>query len=136
MQIFIRTLSGKHIALTVGQTRFVNEIKKEIENKEQIPTNLQRLIFSGKQLEDEYTLNEYSISQNATLILTLRLPGGIINANSPSKSSGPVENDHSTATTLLDEGNSPKDLYETPMEQVPLKLKTEHHMQIQHQVPI
>lgn len=105
MQIFVQTLSGKHIVLAVEQTRFVNEIKKEIENREQIPTNLQRLIFSGIQLDDEHTLNDYSINQDSTLTLTLRLRGGIINANTPSEALGPVENDHSTTTTPLAEGN-------------------------------
>ena len=52
MQIFIRTLSGKTILLHVDIEDIIDIIKQKIQDREGILRSQQRLIFSGKQLDN------------------------------------------------------------------------------------
>jgi ubiquitin len=76
IQVHVKTLQGNTITIDVSKEDTIASLKDKIQEKQGIPSDQQRLIFNGKQLEDDKTMNDYNIEDSANIHLVLRLRGG------------------------------------------------------------
>ncbi|CAN0133014.1 unnamed protein product [Ectocarpus sp. 13 AM-2016] len=74
--MFVKTLAGKTHIIRAFPSETVLDIKDKSERAEDIPVDQQRLLYHGKQLEDDLTLRHYNIQNGSTLHRVLRLCGG------------------------------------------------------------
>lgn len=79
MDLFIETLTGTAFELRVSPFETIMSVKAKIQRLEGIPMSQQHLIWRSVELEDDYCLHDYNISDGATLQLVLAMRGGPIN---------------------------------------------------------
>ncbi|KAH9608533.1 hypothetical protein KSS87_010988 [Heliosperma pusillum] len=76
MQIFLKTQTSMTITMEVDSTQSVASLKTLLQHKQGIPKDEQRLIFGGKQLEDDRTLAYYNIHNESSVDVLMRVRGG------------------------------------------------------------
>lgn len=79
MDLFIETLTGTAFELRVSPFETIMSVKAKIQRLEGIPMSQQHLIWRSVELEDDYCLHDYNITDGATLQLVLAMRGGPIN---------------------------------------------------------
>lgn len=76
MQIIIKTLTGRKQQLNFESDSTILSVKQALQEKEGIQVDQIRLIYAGKQLSDDKTLQEYSVNPGETIHMVLQLRGG------------------------------------------------------------
>ena len=74
--ITIKTLAGRKISLDFEPTQKINEIKETLQEKEGIPKDQIRLIYSGKVLAEESKIEEFNIQPGTIILMMMNLKGG------------------------------------------------------------
>ncbi|NGX26448.1 MAG: hypothetical protein K940chlam6_00369 [Chlamydiae bacterium] len=75
-QVFVKYLTGKIGTVEISSDATIEDLKRQIYRKEWIRPDQQRLISSGKQLEDGRTLSDYNIQKEHMVHVAERLRGG------------------------------------------------------------
>uniref|UniRef100_A0AC34RAS7 Ubiquitin-like domain-containing protein n=1 Tax=Panagrolaimus sp. JU765 TaxID=591449 RepID=A0AC34RAS7_9BILA len=72
INVFIQNSKSSAWKYVVTQNHTVAQLKKSIQESDQIPVERQVLVFGGQTLENEKTLSFYSVMDNCILTLLLQ----------------------------------------------------------------
>lgn len=75
MQIFVKDIDGSTITFDVFPHTTVHTLKHAIEAKTKVPACAARIIYRGRQLEDDQRLDKYEVQRGSLLHLVLALRG-------------------------------------------------------------
>lgn len=73
IEIGVRTLTGDMITLAVKPTDRIEEVKGQIERKEGIPSDQQRLVFGDRILHDEFLLRGCRINYRSIVHMAMQI---------------------------------------------------------------
>ncbi len=72
LRINIKELSGGHYFLNIDAFSSVWDLKGKINTISQVAPERQRLIFSGRELDDDKTLRSYNVEEGRTVHMVKR----------------------------------------------------------------
>ncbi|XP_075970949.1 ubiquitin-like protein 4A [Anticarsia gemmatalis] len=82
MKVIVKKLQGGECILEVLPTTHIFEIKRQVEEKLHIPVEEQKLLFLGRTLVDEQTIQAYpTIKDGTKLNLVVKKPEGLHEAS-------------------------------------------------------
>ena len=88
MQVFVKTINGQTVVINTSPFDTIRSFKLKVCAKDETPVQMQQLIYRGKLLEDNRTLQDYDIQKESTIHLTLRLIGGSYSSGYSSNNQG------------------------------------------------
>ena len=68
MQIYLVSFLGTTITINAKLSDTITDLNQKIQENESISQDQQGLFFNGHQLEDGYTLSDYNIQKESTII--------------------------------------------------------------------
>jgi hypothetical protein len=77
MQIFFKTLNGATKTLSLESSSSIENVKEMIQLEENIPKEVQTLLFNGICLDSRRNITDYNIETESTIQLMLSLNGGV-----------------------------------------------------------
>jgi len=77
MQVFVKTISGETVPLTVPSTLTIQNLLTLMSVRTSMPENDLRLVFAGKHLLPSSTLADCNITKESTIHLSAALRGGM-----------------------------------------------------------
>ena len=78
-QIFIKSMMGKQYVVEIDLDLDLATLKQKIQEKTSVPTDNQWLSYAGKPMKDNLSLTEHGVTENGTVHVIARLPGGVMN---------------------------------------------------------
>ena len=72
MLVFVKHPSGSTVTIKMDPDAKVIDMKEKFECEEGIKSSSQRMLFRGRELEDKYSLSDYKIDDDSTVVLHLK----------------------------------------------------------------
>ncbi|KXS19213.1 UV excision repair protein Rad23 [Gonapodya prolifera JEL478] len=95
MKLTFKTLQQKQFTIEADPTDKISDVKAKIEQTQGHPVAAQKLIFSGKVLADDQTVESYKIQEKDFMVIMVTKPKAT--ASSSAAASQPVSKDASTS---------------------------------------
>jgi len=73
ISVFLKTVNGTNLEFSLPAKSSVGFLKTMVAERERIATNLQRIIFAGRELSDDSTLDGNSVRDRSQLFVVLRM---------------------------------------------------------------
>ncbi len=76
MQVFVKSFTGQSLLFSVEAQQSVGTLKNSLQQELGCPSEDLRLIFEGKNLKNDSTLEEFGVKEDSTIEAMLSLKGG------------------------------------------------------------
>lgn len=71
IRVNVNIIDKKQIRMSIEENDLIGTLKEKIFQSEKIPVSQQKIVFSGKELENKKRLSEYKIKQDSELTLVI-----------------------------------------------------------------